>query len=107
MHTNRAPVEEIYMFQKEIADVIKNDEKGIVTVVQDESIVIAGSWARKHGYRRRICVSYVYIGLHSKTTVFGLLTTDGRRIFRQYGKFDMHAFARFLKTQYTSLGRSA
>ena len=37
--------------------------------------------------------------------MFGLLTTDGRRIFRQYGKFDMHAFARFLKTAVYKFGK--
>ena len=46
----------------------KNDDEGIVTAIQDESIVIAGSRARKRGCtRRRIRASYVYTGSHSKT----------------------------------------
>ena len=61
--------------------------------------MIAGPRARKHGYiRRGIHASYVYTDSHSKIIVFGLLTTDGKRMFRQYDKFDMHAFAKFLKT---------
>ena len=84
----------------------KNDEKGIVTAIQDESIVIAGPRARKRGYTRRgIRASYIYTGSHSKTIVFGLLTTDGRRMFRQYDRFGMHAFARFLKAAVCRFGK--
>ena len=39
----------------------------------------------------------MYTGSHSKTVMFGLIATDGRRIFRQHDRFEMHAFARFLK----------
>ena len=106
MHASRASAEEIHTFQKEIAGVIKNDKKGIVTAIQDESIVIAGPMARKCGYtRREIRASYVYTSSHSKTIVFGLLTIDGRRMFRQYDRFDMHAFARFLKAAVRKFGR--
>ena len=37
--------------------------------------------------------------------VFGLLTTDGRRVFRQYDRFDMYAFARFLKAVVRKFGK--
>ena len=68
--------------------------------------MIAGSRARKRGYTRRgVRASYVYTGSHSKTIVFGLLTTDGRMMFRQYDRFDMHAFARFLKAAVRRFGR--
>ena len=74
--------------------------------MQDESIVIAGPRAQKRGYTRRgIHASYVYTGSHSKTMVFGLLTTDGRRMFRQYDKFDMHVFARFLRAAVHKFGK--
>ena len=106
MHANRVSVEEIHTFQKEIAGTIKNDKKGIVTAIQDESIVIAGPRARKRGYTRSgIRASYVYTGSHSKTIVFGLLTTDGRSMFRQYDKFDMHAFAKFIKAAVRKFGK--
>ena len=49
--------------------------------------------------------SYVYTGSHSKTIVFGLLTTDGRRMFRQYDRFDMHAFAKFLRAAVRKFGK--
>ena len=68
--------------------------------------VIARPRARKCGHtRREIRASYAYTDSHSKTIVFGLLTTDGKRIFRQYDRFDMHAFARFLRTAVCKFGR--
>ena len=68
--------------------------------------MIAGPRARKRGYTRSgIRASYVYTGSHSKTIVFGLITTDGRSMFRQYDKFDMHAFARFLRTAVRKFGK--
>ena len=68
--------------------------------------MIAGPRARKRGYTRRgIRASYVYTDSHSKTIVFELLTTDGRRMFRQYDRFDMHAFARFLKVAVRKFGK--
>ena len=52
---------EIHVFQKEIDNVIKNDEKGTVTAIHDESIVIAVPRARKHGYARgRIRALYMH-----------------------------------------------
>ena len=68
--------------------------------------MIAGPRARKRGYTRRgIRASYVYTGSHSKTIVFGLLTTDDRRMFRQYDRFDIHAFAKFLKAAVCKFGK--
>ena len=68
--------------------------------------MIVGPRARKRGYTKRgIRASYVYTGSHSKTIVFGLLTTDGRRMFRQYNKFDMHAFAKFIKAAVRKFGK--
>ena len=68
--------------------------------------MVVGPRARKRGYTRRgVRASYVYTGSHSKTIVFGLLTTDDRRMFRQYDRFDMHAFARFLKAAVRRFGR--
>ena len=40
-----------------------------------------------------------------RPTVFGLLTTDGRRMFRQYDRFEMHAFAKFLKAAVRKFGK--
>ena len=68
--------------------------------------MIADAWARKRGYtRRRIRAFYTYTGSHSKTIVFGLITTNGRSMFRQYDKFDKHAFAKFLKAAVRKFGK--
>ena len=68
--------------------------------------MIAGLRARKRGCARRaIRASYTYISSHSKTIVFGLLATDGRRMFRQYDRFEMHASARFIKAAVRKFGR--
>ena len=54
---------------------------------------------------RNTCILHVY-GLTLKDRlVFGLITTDGRRMFRQYDKFDMHAFAKFLKAAVRKFGK--
>ena len=67
--------------------------------------MIAESRARKRGYTRMgIRASYIYTISHSKTIVFGLFTTDDRKMFRQYDKFDMHAFAKFIKVAVRKFG---
>ena len=40
-----------------------------------------------------------------RQTVFGLLTTDGRRMFRQHDRFDMYTFARFPRAAVHRFGR--
>ena len=60
--------------------------------------MIADPRSRRRGYTRKgIRAFYTYTGSHSKTVVFGLITTDGRSMFRQYDRFDKHSFAKFLK----------
>ena len=36
-------------------------------------------------------------GSHSKTTVFGVLSLDGKQLFRQYERFDSHSFIAYLE----------
>ena len=36
-------------------------------------------------------------GSHSRTVVFGVMSIEGRQMFRQYGKFNKHTFLDFLK----------
>ena len=52
----------------------------------------------KRGYTRKgIRAFFTYTGSHSKTIIHGLLTTDGRGMFRQYDEFTKDTFADFLK----------
>jgi hypothetical protein len=35
-------------------------------------------------------------GSHNKTIIFGILSMDGKQLFRQYTRFDSHSFIRYL-----------
>ena len=60
--------------------------------------MISDARPRKRGYTRKgIRAFYTYTGSHSKTIIHGLLTTDGRGMFRQYDEFTKDTFADFLK----------
>ena len=98
-HVRRAPDEEISEFRKNIANKIEEcDSKGVIVAIQDEAIVTADARPRKQGYtKKRVRARYTYTGAHSKKLVFGLLTTDGRGMFRQYEKFNQDSFADYLK----------
>ena len=52
VHARRTSFEDTCTFQKEIVKVVKNDEDGITTAIQDETIVIADARPRKRGYTR-------------------------------------------------------
>ena len=36
-------------------------------------------------------------GSHSKTIIFGVLSLDGKQLFRQYERFDSHSFIAYLE----------
>ena len=60
--------------------------------------MISDARPRKRGYTRKgIRAFFTYTGSHSKTIIHGLLTTDGRGMFRQYDEFTKDTFADFLK----------
>ena len=68
--------------------------------------MIAEPRARKRGYtRKKIRALYTYTAHTQRPTVFGLITTDGRSMFRQYDKFDMHAFAKFIRAAVRKFGK--
>ena len=80
--TTRSPKGDAGSYKK------KNDE-GTVVAIQDESIVISDA-------RKGIRAFFTYTGSHSKTIIHGLLTTDGRGMFRQYDEFTKDTFAQAL-----------
>jgi DDE superfamily endonuclease len=47
--------------------------------------------------KRKKTDSYSHRGSHSKTIIFGLLSMDGKQLFRQYNRFDSHSFIRYLE----------
>ena len=70
----------------------------LMYIIPSFCIVISDARPRKRGYTRKgIRAFYTYTGSHSKTIVYGLLTTGGRGMFRQYNEFNQHTFADFLK----------
>jgi hypothetical protein len=36
-------------------------------------------------------------GAHNKTILFGVLSMDGKQLFRQYNRFDSHSFIAYLE----------
>ena len=59
--------------------------------------MISDARPRKRGYTRKgIRAFFTYTGSHSKTIIHGLITTDGRGMFRQYDEFTKDTFADFL-----------
>ena len=97
-HANRAPMDEIIKFQRNIKARIKRCmKKGIPVFVQDEAIFVADAKPRRvytlPGVR---AVSYV-TGTHAKTIVYGMVGLTGRQLFCQYDKFNGDCFAEFLR----------
>ena len=68
-------------------------------LVQDESIFMHDSaMTRKRRWilkEKRPVVTVT--GSHSKTIVFGVLSLDGKQLFRQYERFDSHSFIAYLE----------
>jgi transposase len=67
--------------------------------VQDESIFIHDSvLAKKRKWilkEKRPVVTVT--GSHDKTVVYGVLSLDGKQLFRQYDRFDSHSFIAYLE----------
>ena len=60
--------------------------------------MISDARPRRRGYTRKgIRAFFTYTGSHSKTMIHGLITTDGRGMFRQYDAFTKDTFEDFLK----------
>ena len=52
---------------------------------------------RKWIARLKRPVVTVTTGSHSKTIIFGALSSDGKQLFRQYDRFDSQTFIRYLE----------
>jgi len=68
-------------------------------LVQDESIFIHDSiLARKRRWIQREKRPIVTVtGCHCKTIIFGVLSLDGKQLFRQYNHFDSYSFIKYLE----------
>ena len=66
-------------------------------MVQDESIFIHDTYTRRKWIIRQKRPVVTVTGSHSKTILFGVLSTDGKQLFRQYNRFDSQTFIRYLE----------
>ena len=65
--------------------------------MQDESIFVHDLHIRRKWIARQKRPIVTVTGSHNKTILFGVLSTDGKQLFRQYDRFDSHSFIRYLE----------
>lgn len=106
-HVRRANKRRIRRFQKKMKKWIsKYGDMGYTICVQDESIAIADSRARKGVYtQKRVRAVYTYTGNHRKTIVYGILTSQGKGYFERHDKFNKDKFVEFLKNAHKKFGK--
>ena len=106
-HVRRANRWKIGWFRRKIRPRIEEmRHEGYTIGVQDESIFIADARPRKGVYTPKgVRAVYTYTGSHSKTAVFGMITTDGRGLFKQYDKSTKEEFVDFLKAAHEEFGK--
>ena len=74
--------------------------------VQDETIVVSDARLRKGVYTPKgVRGVYTYTGSHSKTIMFGLITSDGDGLFQRYDAFTGKEFVAFLKAARERFGK--
>jgi transposase len=66
-------------------------------LVQDESIFVHDLYIRRKWIIRQKRPIVTVTGSHNKTIIFGVLSSDGKQLFRQYNHFDSHSFIRYLE----------
>ncbi len=66
-------------------------------MVQDESIFIHNLYIKRKWIVRQKRPIITVTGTHNKTIIFGVLSNDGKQLFRQYNRFDSHSFIRYLE----------
>ena len=107
-HVRRANRQKIAWFRKKLKPLIEEKTKeGYAVAMQDEAIVIAEARARRGIYTPKgVRGVYTYTGSHSKTIVFGVITTDGRGYFERYSSFTKEEFVKFLKAVHAKFGKT-
>lgn len=106
-HVRRASRWKIAGFRRSVRRLIEKKRSESYTIcVQDESIVIADARLRKGVYTPKgVRGVYAYTGSHSKTIVFGLITTDGEGFFERYDQFTKDQFVDFVKKAHERFGK--
>jgi transposase len=65
-------------------------------LVQDESIFIHDLYIKRKWIVRQKRPIVTVTGSHDKTIIFGVLSNDGKQLFRQYDQFNSYSFIRYL-----------
>jgi Icc-related predicted phosphoesterase len=65
-------------------------------LVQDESIFIHDLCIKRKWIVRQKRPIVTVTGSHDKTIIFGVLSNDGKHLFRQYDQFNSYSFIRYL-----------
>ena len=75
---------------------LKNDWN---VLVQDESIFMhdSGATTKRKWISKEKRPVVTVTGSHSKTIIFGVLSLDGKQLFRQYERFDSHSFIAYIE----------
>ncbi len=66
-------------------------------MVQDESIFVHNLYIKRKWIIRQKRPIITVTGTHNKTIIFGVLSNNGKQLFRQYNRFDSHSFIRCLE----------
>jgi transposase len=66
-------------------------------LVQDESIFKHDLYIKRKWIVRQKRPIVTVTGSHDKTIIFGVLSNDGKQLFRQYGQFNSYSFIRYLE----------
>ena len=106
-HVRRASRQKIAWLRKKLGSLIEGRMRAGYTVcVQDEAVCVADARLRKGVYTPKgVRGVHAYTGSHSKTIVFGLITLDGKGLFRRYGSFTGKEFVEFLKVACERFGK--
>ena len=85
-HVKRASKQKIAWFRKRLGSLIEERRRaGYAVCVQDEAICVADTRLRKGVYTSKgVRGVYTYTESHSRIVVFGLITLDGKGLFRGY-----------------------
>ena len=107
-HVRRANRWKVAWFRRKTRTLIKaRRHRGWTVGIQDESVFVAEARPRKSVYSRKgKRPTITYGGDHSRTVVFGVITCDGRSLFKRYDRFTKDEFADFLRHVRLKFGRT-
>src|SRR6476661_6307894 len=83
--------------KKRVQDILINLKTEWHILVQDESIFVHDLYIKRKWIARQKRPVVTVTGSHSKTIIFGVISNNGKQLFRQYNRFDSQTFIRYLE----------